>query len=209
MHERTSACVDRTVVALAFLFYLSACGSGAEPVGEEPGIELERELREAAREDSISVPSYPEARAGRLVMVSDGSLAVEGSWKPTAGLCDEPRSLQLIAQSENFGVIIVVELPDTGAVAGNYAMVSVEEDSVPGINARLGIQVLADGGAFAYQVTEGELVIERLDDRVTGRLAGMALEVALGAKVGLAGVFDDIPVTLLPDDQCRSTLTGN
>lgn len=201
--------MDGKVGALAVLFYLSACGSGAEPLGEEAGIELERELRQAAQEDSVSIPSYPEAREGRLVMVSDGKLAVEGTFEPTAGVCDEPRSLQLIAQSEEIGIILVADLPDTGMVVGSYPMVSVDNDSVPALNARLGIQVFAGGGAFAYQAIEGELALERLDDNVTGRLAGLALEVTTGARFGFAGVFEDVPVPPLPAERCRSTVAEN
>ena len=62
--------------------------------------------------DSIPVPDYPEARRGRLVAVSAGSVDISGSWPGRAAICDSLGILQILAEEPGRGTLILLQMPE-------------------------------------------------------------------------------------------------
>jgi hypothetical protein len=117
-------------------------------------------------------------------------------------MCPEAAMLQLVAEGDSIGIIVVLQLPGSGELPGRYPVVpDSEETDAP--RGKVGIQFFEGRGAFAFQAVGGEVVVERLDGRVSGRMQVTLSEVLRASEVAFAAVFDAIAVDSLSGEECR------
>ncbi len=161
------------------------------------------------------MPPFPAPRRGFLVVTSAGPHSIEGAWRARAGMCDDPPMLQVLAEEQGIGVLVLLQLPPAGERITEYPITLVE-----GLGAfpqppaaQLAVQLLADRNVFGFQGDAGRVeiygfgeLLDRIDPRdraVSGRFAVTVREIRTQQRVQVAGVFDGVGVTPLPADQCR------
>ena len=195
-------------VWITVLVMCGACGSGAEPDRQPALLEDADEVWEAVDSDSVAMPAFPAARRGRLVVASDGAFKLDGRWAARADVCADPPMFQLIAKDDTVGVIVLVALADSGDGTGLYEAGQPDDETGTQAPARVGIQLFQRQGAFAFRAVEGQVTLESLDRRTSGRMQVVMREVMREADVAVAAVFDAIPVTSLSAEECRLVLAA-
>lgn len=154
----------------------------------------------AAGDTAAVDTTYPAASRGVLVARTARPGALSGSWRPTAGICRHPPSLQLLARGDSVDVLIVLRLAADGAAIGDYPVAL--PDSATGVRAALvGVQRLRYVDV-AYQGARGVVRVERLDRVVSGRFDVVLAEVVSHEKQRYLGVFDGVRLDTLPDRLC-------
>lgn len=174
----------------------AACGSGAERDDAAPADSV-------VVRDTLVMPAYPDAEAGRLVTRSDGRDTLVGSWRARAGVCAEPELLQLIADEGEIGTIVLVHRPDGGSWETGYPVRAPDSTLAAGTG-RLGVQVFRHRRAVALQAVAGSVVVERAPPALDGRFAVTLRNVTTFDSVLYAGVFQGISVDSLPAGLCPS-----
>ncbi|MCH7489896.1 MAG: hypothetical protein IID05_04295 [Gemmatimonadetes bacterium] len=111
--------------------FLGGCGGGGEGGGSEGDAEA------VAGEDSVAVdsaaqapvviraamPDFPEVEAGQLAALTSTrqeEYLFSGSWDATAGRCREPSLIQVLAQGEGLGVILLFGPSRNADEVGEY-----------------------------------------------------------------------------------------
>ena len=199
------AVVNRVIVGIAACLLL-ACGEA-----QDEAVQSEETLPDSAAQaaepepvpfDSIPMPAYPEARRGRLVAVSAGTIELSGSWAGQAGICDEAGFMQILAEIPGRGTLILLQMPaDDRLVA--YPIKIVDSGLPPAPAAQVGVQILEEGGTYGFQAAEGEVYLDSISNgEVSGRIATTLREITSDERVRYAGVFSRIPLTPHPPEYC-------
>jgi hypothetical protein len=149
------------------------------------------------------MPGYPTSQDGKLVVISDGDFSINKSWEATAGFCDGGVLLELFAEGDSSGSVIVLQHPD-GDVIGEYTVVLADSVDPGERSARIGAQMFKGREAFGLQAIMGSLEVTEVSDRLSGRFTSTIRELESAVLTRYVGVFQDVPVNLLPEDYCRS-----
>lgn len=187
--------MTRAMIGLALL--IAGCGVG-EAGNDEPPPTLDQ-----GPADSLVIPMFPKARPGRLTTRGAGPFDVDGSWAAWAGRCSDGSIVQLLAQGEAFGAAILVAPPDSGAATGAYPLSSETEGIPDPHTARFGLQLYPHGADYVFETVEGEVVLEQLDQHVSGRLTARMRERMRFQNLALAAVFEDVSIRPLDDEWCQ------
>ncbi len=176
------------------LLLLVACGTRAPQPGRPPG---------GTGAQAPADTTQPVARAGALVtraLAEAGPLS--GRWRPQAGVCAQPPSLQLLAQSDSVDFLLLLYLPPDSAAAGTYVAEATTRAAPQARTARLGVQQVRYAN-LAYEATSGTVRLERLDHLATGRFDVTLQEAPSHRTMRYLGVFDAIPVDSLGGPACQ------
>lgn len=196
--------VNRFIAGAAMCCLLGCGGGENETPSDEalPDNTVEANEPEPIPFDSIPMPEYPEPRRGRLVAVSAGTVELSGSWQGQAGVCDETGFMQILAEVPGRGTLILLQMtPDDRLVA--YPVTIVDVGLPPAPAAQVGVQVLEEGGTYAFQAAEGEVYLDSIaNGEVTGRVATTLREVTSDERVRYAAVFSRIPLTPHTKEYC-------
>ncbi|MBI3981971.1 MAG: hypothetical protein HY337_03610 [Gemmatimonadetes bacterium] len=164
----------------------------------------------AASESSDSAPAAttspndsapPVARAGFLAGRTDDPAPLTGEWLARAGECPDPPSLQLLAEGDSVGVLIVLTYPDSGSRETRYPVESPDSGPPAPGTARFGIQRI-QYLALGFRAVAGTVDLSRLDRRATGAFAVRLLEAITQREVRYAGSFRGVRVEPWPADLC-------
>lgn len=186
------------------LLWVVACG-GSETSPQSTEIDLDSVRSEMETGDyRTRTPTPPRPRRGHLSAEALGIYDVEGIWPASAGRCEEPRILELMASSEGVATMLLLFLPpEPDSVVGTYRVVTVEDRPEPR-TARVGLMLMRGRKGFAFRGIDGEVELTGLDGRVSGRFRVTTVdEPTLAEVLEYAGVFSRIPVGLLSDSECR------
>lgn len=190
---------------------LAACGGGEPAEGadrsDSVGIADDMATPEPVVTvpiESIPMPEYPEARRNFLVAASaGGGRDLSAELEARAAICADPPILQLLAEQPGFGTLLLFQLPP-GDRVGTYPIAFAESGAPEPPAAQVGVQVFSGGSAFAYQAVEGAIELTAFDSRVSGRVGVTLREIRSEERVRYAGVFDNVVVAPLPEEQCRA-----
>ena len=189
---------------LVVCLLVGACGAEQDealPETETDAVAVEVET-EPLPFDSIPVPDYPEARRGSLVAVSAGSVDISGSWPGRAAICDSLGMLQILAEEPGRGTLILLQMPE-GNRATTYPIAIVDEGPPEPPAAQIGVQILGDGGTYAFQGAEGDIHLDSLQDgKASGRIATILREITSDEPLHYVGVFSRVPVVPLSQEYC-------
>lgn len=186
-----------TIVVLAL-----ACGDQPELLNE---IVREPDTRRTLLtvEQLPPMPEFPEARRGRLVTQSAGEYDVHGSWKASAGLCQDVGVLEIYAGHPGLGNAIVLHMTD-GNPLGTYPLVAAQADFPDSLAALVAVQVYQDPDAFGFQAYMGELELTTFGETVSGRFTSTLREIDINMVLHYVGVFEAIPVKPFAMNYCQT-----
>ncbi len=181
---------------------VAACGDepAPEPVvtgAEEPGI-TRRTLDQLP-----PMPAYPDSRDGYLVAVSDGDFMLDGKWPATAGVCTGIRVIELYAEDEDGGTVIVLHYPENGPT-GTFPIMLVDSATPDERLALIGVQVFEERDAFGFQAIEGTAEVTTFDERISGRFASTVSDVQTDILTRYVGVFSAVRVDPLDGAYCET-----
>lgn len=127
---------------------------------------------------------------------------LSGEWRPAAGMCGSPPTLQLVARGDSVDVIVLLRLPENGPATGAYRVAG-PQDTVAGPGtARIGVQRLLYVER-AYRSERGAVELQRLDRLASGRFDVVLRELNAIDTVRYLGVFERIRLDSLPGAQCQ------
>ena len=181
---------------LPIVLLLAACGTRA-PVRYAASDTAT--ARTAASADTTPPPARPGTLVARSVQ-EDG--APGGSWRLRAGVCTDPPSFQLLAQSDSTDLLMVLHLPRDTAAVGTYVVAGPTDTTLRARTARMGIQEVRYAD-ISYQATSGTVQLDRLDRVAAGRFDVMLHGMPTHQTTRYLGVFDAIPVDTLGAAACR------
>ncbi len=192
------------------LLLTATVGCGEQPEDTPPEVVVEEEpvRPQAVPIESIPMPEPPEPRRRFLVALSAGPQDLSGAWEARAAICEDLGVLQVLAETPGFGTLVLFRLPTAGDRVGVYPITYAETGAPEPPASQIGVQLFREGSAFAYQGDDGEVELTAVDERATGRFAVTLREIMSDERVRFAGVFDRIPITPLPEEQCRSIETA-
>ncbi len=189
------------LIAIAFGSILLGCGESREEDREvAPPAVAEEDSTAVA--DSLTMPDLPEARRGFLIARGAGPYELDGDWEAQTGACDEPPLLEVVGRTPGMGVLVLLQLPPAGERVTNYPVTIVEEGAPAAPASQIAVQLLEGSTGRAFQGLEGSIDVYRFDDRVSGQFAVTLREIASDDLQKYAGVFHEIPVAPLPEEQC-------
>ncbi len=90
------------------------------------------------------MPDFPEVETGQLTAITSTrqeEYLFSGSWDATAGRCREPSLIQVLAQGEGLGVILLFGPSRDADEVGEYEVVSGIRDAPDSSTARVGVQL--------------------------------------------------------------------
>lgn len=200
--------------AMLVPLFLGGCGGGGGGGGSEGDAEA------VAGEDSVAVdsaaqapvviraamPDFPEVEAGQLAALTSTrqeEYLFSGSWDATAGRCREPSLIQVLAQGEGLGVILLFGPSRNADEVGEYEVVSGIRGAPDSSTARVAVQLFpAATRTHVFRGATGTAEIQRIDSVVAGRLAVTMIESSFRDSVFLAGSFN-VPLGNAPDEWCQ------
>jgi hypothetical protein len=190
---------------------LAACGEGepAEDTEVPEPVTVDEELSEREEVsvpsvESIPMPEYPSPRRNFLVATgAGGEQDLSGEWEARAAICEDPAVLQVLAEQPGFGTLLLFQLPEGDRVV-TYPIAFAETGAPEAPAAQVGVQLFRTGSAFAYQAAEGEIELTGFGERVSGHFGVTLREINSEKHVRFAGVFDNVVVEPLPDEQCHA-----
>jgi len=186
--------------ALALLL-LAACGGAPTPAQRQAPAGVAR--RRVPADTSPADTTPPVARAGMLVTRAASERgALDGQWRPHAGVCATPPSFQLLVQSDSVDVLLLVSLPQDSAPSGTYVVTDLSDTAPPARAARIGVQEVRYAD-LTYQGIAGTVRIERLDRAATGTIDVTLQETPSHQTFRFRGIFDAVPVDTLAAAVCR------
>jgi hypothetical protein len=190
--------VKRTVA----LLLVAACGTAA-PVHRQAPAGAARKVVPAA-DTTPADTTPPLARAGMLVTRAPSEPGtLDGRWRPHAGVCATPPTLQLLVQSDSLDLLLLLNLPEDSAPVGTYAVVLPTDTAGPAAHtAQIGVQQMRYTD-LAYQGSAGTVRLERLDRSASGTFDATLQEAPSHRTFRFLGVFDAIPVDTLGAAACR------
>ena len=158
--------------------------------------------------DSLEMPGYGNPQRGLLVTHAAGDTLLETVVDVRVGTCDAAGSLQVLAESETFGVLLVLELPQNAEPIGRHPVSSVGAESGRPA-ARVGAQTILGRQWVAYVADSGEVELSELGDQASGRFAVFLSSMMDRQTAMLSAVFQDVPVDTLGEAECRSSEEGS
>lgn len=158
---------------------------------------------DAVVESLPPMPAFPSPARGKLAAVSAGApLEIEGEWKAEAGVCDQPPMLQVVAQVEGTGTIVLLALPEKDRVT-DYPIKIATGTGLPAAPAsQIGVQVFRKSGPAAYQASEGSVEIYAYEKAVSGRFAVTMRQISSNDRIRYAGAFREIPIKQMDKAYC-------
>ncbi|MCH7875436.1 MAG: hypothetical protein IH965_09095 [Gemmatimonadetes bacterium] len=187
-------------MSLALWFGL-ACGAGGG--GADEGQVALSDT--AAVPDSAlpEMPDYPEPRRGHLVARAVGAADFAMAWRARAGRCTDPPVLLVLAEAERSGASILLELPRSDDLRGEYPVAPAGDAGPPDPPAaRLGFQFF-DDAPTAYQGADGVVEIYGFASHVSGRFTATIRHVVSHEGARVAGVFHAVDIERLPEELCE------
>ncbi len=153
------------------------------------------------------MPAYPKAEHGELAVEAVGDLAEKMGWPARAGRCRRPPMLEVLAQDPTQGLLVLLELPDSGEVTGTYP-VSFSQSGLPTAPAaQLALERLdPKGGPGTYQALDGTVELSQLDVVASGRFAVTLRNLRTEAQSQVAGTFQGLPIVELDSASCARAL---
>ena len=153
------------------------------------------------------MPDYPKAEHGELRVEAVGDLGEKIGWPARAGRCRQPPMLQILAQDPTQGLLVLLELPDSGEVTGTYP-VSFSQGGLPTAPAaQLALERLdPKAGPGTYQALDGSVELSQLDAEASGRFAVTLRNLSTDAQSQIAGSFQGLPVVELDSARCARAL---
>ena len=196
---------------LILLFWLFAAACTDEPASEEPEQQPvldEREIRPNASPNTLPpMPAFPEPRSGVLNATSTGPHSIDGAWQAQAGLCEDPGTIQVLAEVPGTGTLVLMQLAE-GDRIGTYPITIADSGMPTPPAAQVGVQLFRDAESFAFQATDGEVEIYGYGVNVSGRFAVTLREIQSNTLVQYAGVFAGVPVEHLSAEYCERMKTA-
>ena len=187
-------------VLLAAWMIVAACRSkpAADPASKQQGT-----ATAVAAESLPPMPPYPEPARGRLAVQSAGGAhEIKGEWPAEAGACERPPMLQVVAQVQGFGTIVLLALPEKDRVT-SYPVTIVDTTGLPTAPAsQVGVQVFRSDGPAAYQAAEGAVEVYAFEKTVSGRFGVTMRQVSTNSRIRYAGAFREIPLKQLDAAHC-------
>lgn len=148
------------------------------------------------------MPSFPSPARGRLAAQSAGGPAeIKGEWAAEAGVCEQPPMLQVVAQVEGTGTIVLLALPEKNRVT-DYPVTTVGNGLPTPPAAQVGVQVFRKQGPAAYQASEGSVEIYAYEKTVSGRFGVTMRQISSNERIRYAGAFREIPIKQLDKSYC-------
>lgn len=179
---------------------LWTCGGQGESEQEAPVDPVE--LTTPSEVDELPPrPDYPRSRRGHLVTATAGDYVIEGSWRASAGFCEDIGVVEMYAGPQGTGVGLVMHIPESDPL-GNYPVVAADVDFPEAPAALIAVQVFDDPDAYGFQAYTGELELTEIGESVSGRFATTMREIRTDMLTHFVGVFDDIALEALADDYC-------
>ena len=173
---------------------LVACGTRAPVRGA---------ASDTARTTAPVDTTPPPARPGALVTRATQEGGPPGGiWRPRAGVCTDPPSFQLLAESDSADLLVLLELPRDTTGVGTYVVAGSVDTSLQPRAARIGVQEMRYAD-ISYQATSGTVRLDRLDRVATGRFDVMVRGLPTHQTTRYLGVFDAVPVDTLAAAVCR------
>lgn len=189
---------------------LAVLGCGEGPGGDAASPGADTVARRGALPDWAtavpappSLPPDPDPDAGRLRIRGSGDVPLEGVWPARAGMCDTPGLLQVVSGDPAVGVLVLVLFPRDGAAPGRYPVRVTREGLPAPPAAQVAVQVFEDPEAYALHALTGEVELTELAARASGRFRAALVEVVTQQRIGVAGVFSEVPVRQLPEWECE------
>ncbi len=200
----------------AFLvpLFLGACvsaggGGASDSDAEAVGVEDSASVDSAAQVPVVipaAMPDFPEVETGQLAALTSSrqeEYLFSGSWDATAGRCREPSLIQVLAQGEGLGVILLFGPSRNADEVGEYEVVSGIRDLPDSSTARVGVQWFpATTRTHVFRGATGTVEIQRIDSLLAGRLAVTMIESSFRDSVFLAGSFH-VPLGNASDEWCQ------
>jgi len=153
------------------------------------------------------MPDYPKAEHGELTVEAVGDLAEKIGWPARAGRCRQPAMLQVLAQDPTQGLLVLLELPDSGEVTGTYPVSFTQEGLPTAPAAQLALERLdPKAGPGTYQALDGTVELSQLDAEASGRFAVTLRNLSTDAQSQIAGTFQGLPVIELDSVRCARAL---
>lgn len=181
---------------------LLACGGtdSAEPeeLTDEEVLELEEALADTSRVMEVEPP-----RRGELSLSGVGSHEFLGRFRAAAGLCQDPRFLQLTVQTDSLDTIFLFHLPGTEeAIVGDYEVVRATEELFEVARVRIGLQLIRGRVGSIFRGVQGVATLAAFDGRVSGHFEAAIEEVGTEAIAKIRGRFNSVLVHDIPEDNC-------
>lgn len=127
-------------------------------------------------------------------MSAGGTDTLLGSWPARAAACDEPPALQVLAQSQDVGTLILLHLAQPIPDQSSYP-VAVPDSGFPSPPAaQVAAQLTMPGSVRAFQAVNGTVELTALDATVSGRFAVTLRETESQDSLRYVGVFEGIPI---------------
>lgn len=180
---------------------MMACG-GQGSQSDDAGIDYDTVGTLLTVEQLPAMPTYPEARGGRLVTVTAGDYDLSGIWEIDAGFCAEIGVLEIYAGPSGLRTAILLHVPE-GDSLGTYPVVAAALDFPDAPAALIGVQVFENPEAFGFQAFSGELELSDFGARVSGRFNVTLREIGMDLFTHFVGVFEEVLVDPLSPDYCR------
>jgi len=142
----------------------------------------------------------PQAKPGFLAARTIDPGQISGEWAAVAGTCPEPPSLQILADGDSVGVLIVIA-PDSGNPVTSYPIAVPDGHRPAPGTARMSVQRILYTG-LAYAAGEGVVELSRFDRRVSGRLDVRLVDAITGRNMRYVGSFVNLRFAAWPAGFC-------
>ena len=206
-------------VLLATLLALAGCGGDAENTADQPDqlpmVDEESPIDTPTRE-LPPFPAYPPTRGGHLAALGVGDATFDKTWPARALRCTAPSMLFVVAEDEESGGSVLLELPPDGPLVGEYPVMFAEAGRVPDPPAaQLGFQFFDETGASAYQAADGTVEVYGFEQRVSGRFQIEVRHIVTEERLRVSGNFHNVDIEEPPPDWClragegRDSLVGD
>ena len=187
---------------ILFLIVVIGCNAEIEPETETgiPGpAEPARSLLTLGQLPPM--PDYPRPRDRHLVVVSDGDFTIDRVWEAEAGVCATAYNMELYAEDDSSGTVIVAYYPD-GDLEGTYPISLVDSVVIGERAALVGVQIFREREAFGFQAIDGSLEIQAVGEKLTGRFTATVQEVQSQVLTRYVGVFGNVELRDLSSEYC-------
>ncbi len=176
-----------------------ASGEGADSEGSDSGADT---LRGAVAESVLLGEVAPASPVpGKWVGRTPLSGVLTGALPVRAGRCGDPPSIQVMAEGDSIGALVVVYFEGTEGRVGRYGVVPRDRLPPEAGYARVGVQRVGYV-SHSYEGVEGFVELDQLDGSVGGRVEVVLREVSSWEKVRYAAVFSRVELEPWPQEYC-------
>ena len=144
----------------------------------------------------------PVARSGFLAARAvDVPSQINGEWPATVGVCPDQRALQILADADSVGVLIVIVRPDSGDPVMRYPVTLPDGRPPAAGTARLSVQRILYLG-LAYAAANGAVELSSLERQASGRFDVRLVDAITARESRYVGAFSNLPLENWPPDLC-------